>query len=550
MPSVDDVVPPQGGDIPVAPPLAASGSSSSSQVPCAAANSTASTAGDPSLPDKARFEEYLDWHLRENLHKDKQEKHFMDRKMRDDIIYCLKNPGDTSVGTAQFRFWAKRTCKLDANGAVIKIRKGTPAALKDDIHEILCRAHVDAKHGGRDKTHKVVKSRWSWIPKEHVGIFGRMCPTCYPDRAASDSYQPSRRASDASEASDSSTDSLPASASTIRTSQRTRGKVTSYRPDEDEDELDEQPDSAEPDEDYVEPGEEAAFTIPRRVEDVRRRQVVVLVKERVSAPAALPPLPYPPVNWYDQQQVSTGQRPTSISPKALEFASNEVPYFTTHYSPPFPSAVDQHLPYPSFSGSPPTPLSYDADTSFDLYLDPGPLHISPHASEQPLFPSAYFDDERHYLHVEDAFAEREGEHARKALFQLLNTGEFVDQGEVHGHGGGFSFSANDTPAPSADADELNSDSGGEKRHEAASTLASLIALKASSASPALPAGQLPPLPSSPDVPTTAFGARRLSRTASERDEDEEGAAAPGSAQKKQRATPPPPPPAWTSAITA
>lgn len=37
-----------------------------------------------------------------------------------------------------------------------------PVAVKEELYEVLTSCHLEAQHGGRDKTALRVKQRWSW----------------------------------------------------------------------------------------------------------------------------------------------------------------------------------------------------------------------------------------------------------------------------------------------------------------------------------------------------------------------------------------------------
>ncbi|KAG0747121.1 hypothetical protein G6F57_006694 [Rhizopus arrhizus] len=109
------------------------------------------------VPSKGEFDAVVEDYL-SRLSLKKRDKALIDQGRYIMIREVLKNPKDTSVSTAQFRFW--------------------PVATKEDIYAILVAAHREANHGGRDKTSAIVKYQFSWIPKELIARFVRCCPTC------------------------------------------------------------------------------------------------------------------------------------------------------------------------------------------------------------------------------------------------------------------------------------------------------------------------------------------------------------------------------------
>jgi len=70
------------------------------------------------------------------------------------ILQVLKDPRNTAVSTAQFRFWVKKMFQLPSRQIVC--HDGKPVAMREQIYGILVRAHREAHHGGRDKTSALV----------------------------------------------------------------------------------------------------------------------------------------------------------------------------------------------------------------------------------------------------------------------------------------------------------------------------------------------------------------------------------------------------------
>ncbi|ORZ08423.1 hypothetical protein BCR42DRAFT_495524 [Absidia repens] len=124
----------------------------------------------------------------------KRDKALINRKRYGVILQVLKDPRNTSVGSAQFRFWVKKMFKLSAKTSVdtgqqnqpsstwVVCHNGKPVAIQEQIYGILIQAHKEAHHGGRDKTSALVRKRYSWIPKELTARFVQICPFCIARR--------------------------------------------------------------------------------------------------------------------------------------------------------------------------------------------------------------------------------------------------------------------------------------------------------------------------------------------------------------------------------
>ncbi|KAI9261784.1 hypothetical protein EDC94DRAFT_540963 [Helicostylum pulchrum] len=115
-----------------------------------------------------------------------------DKALVDHARYCLiqdvlKNPRNTLISTAQFRFWVKKMFQLQPGSYDLVCHDNKPVAMKEQIYDILVNAHKEAHHGGRDKTSAIVRNQFSWIPKELVARFVRQCPTCISRRNGSQS---------------------------------------------------------------------------------------------------------------------------------------------------------------------------------------------------------------------------------------------------------------------------------------------------------------------------------------------------------------------------
>ncbi|SAM08793.1 hypothetical protein [Absidia glauca] len=130
----------------------------------------------------------------QNLSTKKRDKALVDQHRYDLILQVLKDPRNTAISTAQFRFWVKKMFQLvstteakspmatstTTNWTVYHDDK--PVAMQEQIYPILIQAHREAHHGGRDKTSALVRKRYSWIPKELIARFVRRCPFCISRR--------------------------------------------------------------------------------------------------------------------------------------------------------------------------------------------------------------------------------------------------------------------------------------------------------------------------------------------------------------------------------
>ncbi|KAK9361245.1 hypothetical protein V1504DRAFT_390560, partial [Lipomyces starkeyi] len=84
----------------------------------------------------------------------KKNKSLISRQMYADIKTILRDAGNTAVGSAQFRFWARRNFELfrDTEGRVCVMHKGKPVAVREELYDVLAVCHLVCRHGGRDKT--------------------------------------------------------------------------------------------------------------------------------------------------------------------------------------------------------------------------------------------------------------------------------------------------------------------------------------------------------------------------------------------------------------
>ncbi|KAK5951107.1 hypothetical protein OHC33_007860 [Knufia fluminis] len=114
----------------------------------------------------------------------KQDKALIHARRAANIRTVLIDKKTTSVESAQFRFWVKKMFQLHPTDPAVppnrrKIcHEGKPVAIREKLFKILTRAHQKCQHGGRDKTSAQVRRVYSWVPKELISRFVKLCPTC------------------------------------------------------------------------------------------------------------------------------------------------------------------------------------------------------------------------------------------------------------------------------------------------------------------------------------------------------------------------------------
>ncbi|GAA6042180.1 hypothetical protein JCM8097_005001 [Rhodosporidiobolus ruineniae] len=90
-----------------------------------------------------------------------------------------RRPGRPAVSTPALLLpSADGTAPPIDESTVVVIHDGLPVAQSEEIYELLVDAHIKVEHGGREKTFKEVRGKWSWIPKELVARFVKVCPSC------------------------------------------------------------------------------------------------------------------------------------------------------------------------------------------------------------------------------------------------------------------------------------------------------------------------------------------------------------------------------------
>lgn len=107
------------------------------------------------LPTPEEFDKIVNDYLN-NLSPKKRDKALVDQKRYQVIQQVLKDPRNTAISTAQFRFWVKKMFQLQPGTVGLVCHDGKPVAMKEQIYSILVQAHREAQHGGRDKTSALV----------------------------------------------------------------------------------------------------------------------------------------------------------------------------------------------------------------------------------------------------------------------------------------------------------------------------------------------------------------------------------------------------------
>ncbi|RAO70675.1 uncharacterized protein BHQ10_006687 [Talaromyces amestolkiae] len=109
------------------------------------------------FPQVEDFDKLMESYVNE-LSVKKQDKALINAQRAQHIRIVLTDPKDTSVGSAQFRFWVKKMFKLEPADSRLPMNRkwicheGKPVAIREKLFKILTRAHQQCQHGGRDKT--------------------------------------------------------------------------------------------------------------------------------------------------------------------------------------------------------------------------------------------------------------------------------------------------------------------------------------------------------------------------------------------------------------
>lgn len=156
----------------------------------------------PEFPTYAQYKHIESTYLT-TLNPKKREKALITQAMFDRIWDTLQDP-DNRAESPQFRFWVRKMFRLsdsndttlfrssnwDKENEVLLLHDNRPVAIQEQLYELICYCHSRANHGGRDRTREVVRQHYSWVPKELVAQFVKICPTCTPRRCRNSSFLP------------------------------------------------------------------------------------------------------------------------------------------------------------------------------------------------------------------------------------------------------------------------------------------------------------------------------------------------------------------------
>jgi hypothetical protein len=130
------------------------------------------------LPSRAQYEQ-LEKEYLNNLVVHRRTKALISQELYSSITESLVDPSNTKIGTAQFRYWARKMFQLVVAGSNrTLLHAHRPVAARERIYDILCEAHLEVDHAGRDRTNAEVRAHYAWIPKELVAQFVAACPKC------------------------------------------------------------------------------------------------------------------------------------------------------------------------------------------------------------------------------------------------------------------------------------------------------------------------------------------------------------------------------------
>ncbi|PFH50177.1 hypothetical protein AMATHDRAFT_48086 [Amanita thiersii Skay4041] len=143
----------------------------------------------PGFPTYAEYKTMEQTYIN-SLSPKRQPKALISQVLFDKIWDVLTNSSGARE-TAQFRFWVRKMfmlqrlerTKLSLNagvnpGQLVVVHDGLLVAVQEQIYGLLCYCHGQANHGGRDRTCAVVRRHYTWVPKELIAQFVKMCPTC------------------------------------------------------------------------------------------------------------------------------------------------------------------------------------------------------------------------------------------------------------------------------------------------------------------------------------------------------------------------------------
>ncbi|KAG6832570.1 hypothetical protein H0H87_001226 [Tephrocybe sp. NHM501043] len=159
---------------------------------------TPQTILDPSKPGFPSYEQYkqIEADYLQTLTPSRREKALISQALFD-RIWAVLHSYDHAGESPQFRFWARKQFALGklkkpaasskssetdseggTQGQTVLLHEQSLVAVQEQIYDILCYGHGISNHGGRDRTCSSIREHYTYIPKELVTQFVRVCPTC------------------------------------------------------------------------------------------------------------------------------------------------------------------------------------------------------------------------------------------------------------------------------------------------------------------------------------------------------------------------------------
>ncbi|KAJ7482173.1 hypothetical protein B0H11DRAFT_1724022, partial [Mycena galericulata] len=170
-------------------------------------NTPKETHGDvPGFPSYAQYKLIEAVHLLNLSTQSRQDKSLIPQAVVDRVWGVLQvgrgvksksRPADASAQEeAAFRHWARLNFTLghpsvsvspsNNSGSATKLTvlsQGLRVAVREQLYPLLCHAHAQTGHGGRDRTTAFLHARYRFVPKKIVHAFVRACPTCVATRS-------------------------------------------------------------------------------------------------------------------------------------------------------------------------------------------------------------------------------------------------------------------------------------------------------------------------------------------------------------------------------
>jgi hypothetical protein len=144
----------------------------------------------PGFPTYAQYKQVESAYL-QSLTPRRQGKALISQALFDRIWDVLHQP-EYQGETAQFRFWARKMFTISKTHRVtlggpeynnpgpqeVLLHDNLLVAIQEQLYDLLCYCHGSTSHGGRDKTCALIRKHYTWVPKDLVSNFIKVCPTC------------------------------------------------------------------------------------------------------------------------------------------------------------------------------------------------------------------------------------------------------------------------------------------------------------------------------------------------------------------------------------